>query len=113
MLAPGGQVSVVSGANKYGEPEIPAGVQIKYTYVGTVHSGAYLSGMPKQPAGGEEMASAPDFAFVLFRYLGRALAEGRFEGHPFEIVPGGLGGVQAGLRELKAGNAKGCSLFTE
>lgn len=107
MLGPGGQVSVVSGANKYDELEIPDGVEIKYTYVGTVHSGAYLPGMPKQPADKEEMKSVPDFAFVLFRFLGKALAEGRFEGHPFGVVEGGLGGVGEGLRELKAGKARG------
>ncbi len=107
LLSPGGQVSVVSGANRYDDPEIPERVKIKYTYVGAVHTGAYLSGMPKQPADKQVMESAPDFAFVLFRFLGRVMAEDRFEGHPFEVVPGGLGGVEAGLRQLKSGNSKG------
>lgn len=107
MLASGGQLSVVSGANSYDEPEIPVGVEIKYTYVGMVHTGAYLAGMPKQPADKEFVASAPDFAYVLFTFLSRALADGTFEGHPYKVIPGGLEGVGTGLRELKAGNASG------
>ena len=31
--------------------------------------------------------------------------KGWFKGHPFEVVAGGLGGVQAGLQDLKAGKA--------
>jgi NADPH:quinone reductase-like Zn-dependent oxidoreductase len=67
MLVPGGQVSVVSGANKYDEAEIPEGVEIKYTYVGLAHSGAYLPSMPKQPADKEGVKGVPDFAYVFFR----------------------------------------------
>lgn len=107
MLAPGGQVSVVSGANRYDDSDIPSGVEFMYTYVGMVHSGAYVPTMPKQPADKEAVESAPEFARVMFRYLSHALAKGTFEGHPFEVIPGGLGGVENGLRELKKGNAKG------
>lgn len=110
LLAPGDQLSVVSGANKYDEAEIPEGVEIKYTYVGTVHSGAHVAKMPKQPANTEDVQSAPDFAFVLFSYLGMALTRGTFEGHPYKIVPGGLAGVGEGLRELKEGKNKGDKL---
>jgi NADPH:quinone reductase len=44
-----------------------------------------------------------DFGFVYFRWFGRALKEGLLTPHPFEIVPGGLLGVQRGLDDLKAG----------
>lgn len=33
------------------------------------------------------------------------MQEGWFKGHPFEVVPGGLQGVQTGLRDLKEGKA--------
>jgi len=33
------------------------------------------------------------------------LQEGWFTGHPFEVVPGGLGGVEQALRNLKEGKA--------
>lgn len=108
MLSPsGGQVSVVSGANKYDDAEIPAGVEIKYTYVGTAHYGVYKSGMPKQPADKETVLGDVDFAYLLVRYLARLLARGEFEGHPYEVIPGGLGGVEKGLQKLKNGEARG------
>jgi NADPH:quinone reductase len=108
MLDPeNGQLSVVAGSNKYDEPEIPEGVQIKYTYVGTVHSGAYLPQMPKQPGEGANVKADIDFAYVLMRFIGRMMARDEFEGHPSELIQGGLNGVEKGLRKLKAGDAKG------
>lgn len=44
-----------------------------------------------------------DFAYVYFRYFARGLAEGWFRPQPQVVVPGGLGGVQEALRNLKAG----------
>jgi NADPH2:quinone reductase len=111
MVSPdGGRVSVVSGANAYNEADIPAGVEIKYVYVGTAHYGAYVSTMPKQPADKEAVESAVEFAYVFFRYIARLLAKGKFEGHPYTVVPGGLGGVERGLQMLKAGEVRGKKL---
>lgn len=108
MVRPdGGQVSVVSGANAYNEAEIPEGVTIRYVYVGTANYGAYVPTMPKQPADKEAVESAVEFAYVFFRYIARLLAKGKFEGHPYTVVPGGLGGVERGLQMLKAGEARG------
>jgi NADPH2:quinone reductase len=44
-----------------------------------------------------------DFGFVYFRWFAEALAEGVLTGQPFEIVPGGLRGVEKGLNDLKSG----------
>jgi NADPH:quinone reductase len=44
-----------------------------------------------------------DFGLVYFRWFAKALKEGALTGHPFEIIPGGLGGVQQGLNSLKSG----------
>ena len=106
MLSPGGQVSVFSGSNLYNETEIPTGVTIKYTYVGSAHSGAYSPKMPKQP-NPDYVKSAPEFTHVLFRYMSRMLLNGALEGHPYEIIPNGLNGVATGLRRLKNGEARG------
>ena len=103
----GGQVSVLSGANRYDEAEIPVDVRLTYTYVGTAHSGAYRPGAPKQPGDAEEVKNDVEFAYVLTRYIGRMLARGDFEGHPVEVIPGGLNGVQTGLRRLENGEARG------
>lgn len=63
------------------------GVEVSRTSVGTAHK------------------EAKDFAFVSFRLFGRGLAEGWFKPHRHEVVPGGLGGVQTALENLKAGKA--------
>ncbi|KFY99563.1 hypothetical protein V500_01335 [Pseudogymnoascus sp. VKM F-4518 (FW-2643)] len=108
MLSPSGsQMSVTSGGSKYDDAEIPAGVEIKYTYVGTAHYGAYKTGMPKQPVDKESVEGDVEFAYLFVRYLSRLLAKGRFEGHPYEVIPGGLDGVARGLQKLKNGEARG------
>lgn len=46
---------------------------------------------------------AKDFGYVYFRYIARGLHEGWFKAQPQVVVPGGLGGVQRALEDLKAG----------
>ncbi|KAH8813026.1 putative quinone oxidoreductase [Xylogone sp. PMI_703] len=99
-------LSVVAGANKYDEPEIPEGIKIVYTMVGSVHTGKYKPTTPKQPDA-EEVNSDPEWGYLFFRYIGRILSDGRLTGHPFEVVEGGLNGVEKGLKMLKEGKAKG------
>jgi NADPH2:quinone reductase len=104
----GGYVAVVQGrGNEYNEPEIPAGVQVGYTYAGSAHYGKFQHGMPRQPEDKESVISDIDFSYVLLRYVARLLAKGEFEGHPVEIIPGGVGAVVVGLRKLQRGEAKG------
>ncbi|KAH8596639.1 chaperonin 10-like protein [Bisporella sp. PMI_857] len=104
-------LSVVSGANRYDESEIQDGVQIVYTFVGTVHSGAYKPGMPKMPKDVEEVRGDPEWAEKFFDFIAKWVSGSEssptLEGHPFEIIEGGLRGVEVGLRKLKAGQAKG------
>lgn len=99
-------LSVVSGARKYDEAEIPSGIKIVYTYVGSAHSGAYKPGMPKQPDGAE-VKDDPEWVYVFLRYVARMLDDGRVTGHPWEVVEGGLEGVEKGLMMLKEGRARG------
>ncbi|KAK9370460.1 chaperonin 10-like protein [Lipomyces kononenkoae] len=101
------QVSVVSGANRYDDADIPSSVEILYTYVGTGHYGEYKPTMPKQPADKAIVKYDVEFAFVFYRYLSRLLAQGDIYGHPFEVIPGGLAGVEEGLNKLKNGEARG------
>ncbi|KAK7987147.1 hypothetical protein PG996_006252 [Apiospora saccharicola] len=48
-----------------------------------------------------------DFGHVYFRYMARGLLEGWFKPQPQEVIPGGLGGVQKGLENLRDGKARG------
>lgn len=107
LLERGGVVSVVSGSNRYEEEEIPRGVEVVYTYVGTVHEGAYKVSMPKQPVDGEEVRGDLGWVGEFVGWLGGMLERGEISGHPYRVVPGGLEGVEEGLRRLKNGEASG------
>jgi NADPH2:quinone reductase len=85
VLQPRGRITLVLPGRKY--EGIPETVVKTVTTVGDAHKGDR------------------EFAFVYFRYLARGLAEGWFKAHPFEVVPGGLEGVETGLRNLKDGMA--------
>jgi len=72
-----------------GKKEISEGIEQTTTLVGSVHQ------------------HAKDFGYVYFRFIAKGLNEGWFKGQRTEVVPGGLGGVQKALEDLKAGNASG------
>jgi len=46
-----------------------------------------------------------EFGEIMYGFLGRGLAKGWFKGHPFEVIPGGLEGIEGALRNLKEGKA--------
>ncbi|RYP68656.1 hypothetical protein DL771_006526 [Monosporascus sp. 5C6A] len=71
----------------HSKEDFPAHVEKSLTLVATVHN------------------EAKDFGFVYFRYLARGLQEGWFKPQPHVVVPGGLGGIQKALEDLKAGKA--------
>ncbi|CAK7234674.1 hypothetical protein SCUCBS95973_009016 [Sporothrix curviconia] len=48
-----------------------------------------------------------DLGFVYSKFFGRALAAGTLKGHPYEVVLGGLAGVQGALKNLRDGKAHG------
>ncbi|KAI0192440.1 putative alcohol dehydrogenase [Astrocystis sublimbata] len=53
------------------------------------------------------LSTHKDFAYLWLRYFGKVLENERFKGHPHQVVPGGLGGVLTGLRNLRDGKASG------
>lgn len=88
VLDPHGHITLVLPGKKY--EGIPETVHKTTTTVGAVH------GYPDD---------LTDFGYAWFRLFGLGLKEGWFSGHPYEVVPGGLGGVQKGLENLKDGKA--------
>lgn len=73
----------------FAKPEdIPEYVQRCQISVGDVHKDEYK-----------------DFGFVHWQNIARGLVEGWFKPHPYEVIPGGLDGVQQGLQNLKDGKA--------
>jgi hypothetical protein len=71
----------------YPPEDIAEGIQQSTTNVGAVHR------------------DLKDLGYVYCRYFTRSLAEGWFKAQPQEVVPGGLGGVQNALQNLKDGKA--------
>lgn len=78
--------------------DIPSHVEHDLSMVGRVHEAM-------KAKEGITVNSGKDFGYVFFHYIARGLQEGWFTGHPFEVIPGGLDGVQEGLRRLEAGEA--------
>jgi NADPH:quinone reductase len=56
---------------------------------------------------GQASSKHKDFAFVIFRYLSLQLKLGKFKTQPYEVVPGGLEGVEKGRANLKSGKVSG------
>jgi len=82
-----GRITLVLPGKEY--PEIPSTIQKTITSVGSVHK--------------EE--EERDFAYIFFRFFTKGLKEGWFKGQPTQIVPGGLGGIEKALTDLKNGKA--------
>jgi NADPH:quinone reductase-like Zn-dependent oxidoreductase len=87
VLQPEGHLTLVLPGKKY--EGIPESVKKTVTSVGEAHKGD------------------KEFAYVYFKYMVKGLKEGWFKPHPHEVVPGGLEGVETGLRNLKEGKASG------
>jgi NADPH2:quinone reductase len=90
ILAPAGQLALVLPFGDFSG--------IRKDIKTTQSAVAAIFGQGKDVEIGDE-----DFGFVFFRLFGKGLKDGWLIGHPFEVVPGGLEGVQEGLCNLKAG----------
>lgn len=86
-IAPGGKVDFILPHDFDVSPTIKS-----VTSVGSVHNH-------------NEFGNNQELGFIFSRYFTRALQNGTLSGHPLEIRPGGLEGVEAGLRDLKEGKA--------
>ena len=70
------------------------------TYVGSVHKSEEGTAI-----------GTKEFGYAWFRLLSRGLHEGCLTPHPYEIVPGGLYGLEKALVELKAGKTSAKKLI--
>ena len=95
-----GKIALILPGSEY--KEIPATIEQHITTVASAQIGT--DGDPWQKKTGMQTGNE-EFAMAFFRYFGRGLQRGFFKGHPFEVVPGGLGGIQGALQNLKDGKA--------
>jgi NADPH2:quinone reductase len=84
---------------------IPPNFAKFFTQVGRVHSEDYPGLRGEQKLVGQ--LGDQEFGAIMYKFFERGLVGSWFKGHPHQVVPGGLGGLQTGLRDLKAGKASG------
>ena len=95
-----GKITLVLSEKEY--KEIPKTVEKSRMFVGAAHIGTDKD--PWQKKTGMQTGNE-EFAQAFFRYFARGLRKGYFKGHPYEVVPGGLSGIQGALQNLKDGKA--------
>jgi NADPH2:quinone reductase len=94
-----GRIALVLARKRY--EGIPEDFAKFFTQVGRVHSDRYPGIKGEKKLAG--LLGDQDFGAVMYKFFERGLVEGWFKGHPFEVVPGGLGGLETGLTNLKDG----------
>ncbi|KAJ6260770.1 Zeta-crystallin [Drechslerella dactyloides] len=73
------------------------------TMVSDVFESQWTEGSEEKKQG---VITAPkELGYLFSRWFVRGLAEGWFKAHPYEVVLGGLNGVEGALKDLKAGKA--------
>jgi NADPH2:quinone reductase len=77
--------------------KIDKSIKWGFSNVGRVHKGVD----PESPEGKAGIKlGGRDFGYVYYRVFARALADGWLTAHPYEVIPGGLNGVETGIRNL-------------
>jgi NADPH2:quinone reductase len=102
VLDPKAHITLVVPWTDYSS--LPASLTKSFTWTGVVSTGPLqldtLKGINFLAEGdGEELG------LVFSRLFTRGLQEGWLSGHPHEIIPGGLQGIERGFADLKAGKA--------
>jgi NADPH:quinone reductase-like Zn-dependent oxidoreductase len=92
MTAPGHITTMDLSTEDY---VLPEWITMSWTIAGSVHF------PPKEGM----LVGDGEFAQAMLQFMGRGLAKGWFSGHPVEVRPGGLAGIEGGLRDLKTGRA--------
>ncbi|KAF8867351.1 GroES-like protein [Acephala macrosclerotiorum] len=92
----GSKITLVLPGGDY--KDIPDYVEKSLTMVGSVH----MAPSEEKSKAGIKLGGK-DFGFAWFRLFSKGLQEGWFTAHPYEVVPGGLNGVEKGLQNLRDG----------
>ena len=95
-----GKITLILPGREY--KEIPDTIEKSVTFVGSAQMGTDPDPWQKKTG---MLTGNEEFAMAFFRYFGRGLQKGFFKGHPYEVIPGGLGGVQSAMQDLKDGKA--------
>lgn len=83
--------------------ELPSNVKHVHTMCAYSFEGGPKAGTEEANAG--IMTGGSDFAYTIFRLISRGLQQEWITAHPHEVVPGGLEGIETGLKRLQNGEA--------
>lgn len=97
LLAPGGIITTVLDVDLGGR------VDIRKTMVSSVHDPEPTPHGIGSHRGGDGSLGDPEFGAAFFPLLTRGLAHRWVTPHPYEVVPGGLEGLEAALKGLYDG----------
>jgi NADPH:quinone reductase len=103
VLSRGSTISLVLPGKKY--EEIPDHIHKIITSVSTAQkTEKEIAANGPPPLAGPQLING-DFCYAIFRWVFKSLAEGGYTAHPYEVIPGGLRGVEEGLTKLRDGKA--------
>jgi NADPH2:quinone reductase len=94
-----GKVTFVLGGHR---EDIPPGIEQSTTMAGSLWK--ELTPLGERDRLGMGVAGR-DFGFAYSRLIGNWLQEKRLKAHPFEVVDGGLCGLESALKELRGGKS--------
>lgn len=89
--------------NMVDPPEAPVEWPPNLVWSRTFVAAAYGEADPNGFRSAEDAVKDADFAYVIYRYLGRMMGEGKFKTHPYEIMENGLESVARGVQMLQDG----------
>ncbi|KIV84336.1 hypothetical protein PV11_00120 [Exophiala sideris] len=103
LVADGGHISLVLPGIR---PEIPSTIRQSTTMAGCLWKdmGAHAKTQDKT-LGAMDVGNGREFAYMHSRLIGLWYREGKLKPHPFQVVEGGLRGVEKALTELREGRA--------
>ncbi|RDW75546.1 hypothetical protein BP6252_06688 [Coleophoma cylindrospora] len=103
VLDPAGHINLINPNGDFSA--IPESFHRTITVVISVHRDVSQDPWFAEASKQGVTTGGKEFGFIYSKLFGRGLSEGWFSGHPFEVVPGGLDGIEKGLKDLKSGKA--------
>ena len=96
--------------NMVDPPEVPVEWPANLVWSRTFVAAAYGEADPDGFRNAEDAAKDADFAYVMYRYLGRMMGGRKLETHPYQIMENGLESVARGMQMLQDGKVHGKKL---
>ena len=109
VLDPQGHITLMQNydANDMPDSVTHSRMTVRWVFQDVCSYSGSSAGPDREAFDMSNITGCKEFGYVMSRFFWRALQNGWLQGHPYEVVPGGLGGLQTALENLKAGKASG------